>query len=291
METPQLPPPLAPTTIGLGTMQLTGPRVLGPPPDWASAVSLLRTALELGVELFDSAWYYGPDVTHRLLVDAFGATVKGLTIVTKAGNSRGLGGSWVPALNPKEITAAVERDLRHLHLDALPLALLRWHPLPGDISNYMDSIGTMAALQRAGHILELGLSNVTLNHITAALSVTHVAAVSNAYSLYNRRDLLIVKHCATQGIPFLPYYPLMGGEVAQRTILQRISMKCGLKPAQLAIAWLKAQPGTIIPIAGTSQICHLQDNVVACRTQLPRQLLAELDDTITGPTPPLYRTL
>jgi len=274
------PIPLTHTTLGFGTMQLTGPRVLGPPSDWMHALSLLRTAHELGVELFDTAWYYGPNVTHTLLVEAFGPRLKNLTIVTKAGNSRGPTGSWIPALAPAQLRQAVETDLRLLHVDAPPLALLRWNPTPRDLPQYMDSLATMTDLQEAGHIRRLGLSNVTRDHLLASLAVTRVAAVSNAYSAYDRRDLPVVEICATNRIPFLPYYPLLAGEVAHRAALQKVSRQWDLTPAQLAIAWLKAQPGVMVPIAGTRRVPHLRENVLACSVSPSLQLLADIEQAV-----------
>ena len=137
---------------GLGTMQLTGRGVLGPPDDWEAAVDLLRTARELGVVVFDSAWYYGPHVTRKLLVDAFGPSLRDLVVVTKAGNSRGPGGTWAPALDVAQIATACEDDLRLLVLERLPLVLLRWHPRPGDEAAFLDALEVLLRLREAARL-------------------------------------------------------------------------------------------------------------------------------------------
>lgn len=170
-------------TIGYGTMQLTGEGVWGPPSDWSQAVSLVRTAYDLGVRLFDTAWYYGPQVTHRLLVDALYPFPEDVVVLTKAGNSRGRNGSWVPALTAADLVYACEQDLRLLRLETLPLALLRWSPMPGDDEIFLEAVQVMLSLKTEGKIGNIGLSNVHQRHIDSASAILDVAAaVSNAFT-------------------------------------------------------------------------------------------------------------
>jgi pyridoxine 4-dehydrogenase len=266
----KMPPP------GLGTMQLTGPLILGPPPDWEAAVDLLRTARDLGVVVFDSAWYYGPHVTHRLLVDAFGPRLEELVVVTKAGNSRGPGGSWAPALGVAQIAAACEDDLRLLLLERLPLVLLRWQPRPADDDAFLDALHVLIRLRDAGKIERIGLSNVALRHVRLASTATQVAAISNAFSVTSRRGSDVVDWCTKNSVPFLAYYPLLGGDVVRKPEVQHHAATLGLTSAQVAIAWLRAVSPVMLPIPGTRDVRHLRQNVAAHHFVLPRDVLAEL---------------
>jgi pyridoxine 4-dehydrogenase len=267
-------PPAA--IIGYGTMQLTGPGVWGPPPDWREAVALLRLAYDLGVRLFDSAWYYGPGVTHRLIAEAFRPYPSDLVLVSKVGNSRGADRSWVPALAPSQLREACHRDLRLLQVERLPLVLLRWHPAPADGTSFEAAFSTMLELQEAGSIDRIGLSNVTRYELDQALESSPVAAVSNSFSINNERDVEVLRRCAALSIPYLPYYPLLSGDVVRRGAVQRIARSLGLSPAQVAIAWLRAQAAIIVPIPGTRNPSHLRENVEAQRITLPVESLEAL---------------
>lgn len=244
-------------------MQLTGEGVWGPPDDWSEAIDLLRNAYDWGVRLFDTAWYYGPYVVHELMLDAFHPFPEDLTIVTKVGNSRGLERTWKPALTPTDLVAACEQDLRLLRLSSLPLVLLRWNPSAGDESTFTEAVETMKDLQDEGKIQSFGLSNVAPRHLDIATTIAPIAAISNAYSLSNRRDEGLVSLCDTMRIPFIAYYPLLGGSLVRNVVVQRVARELSLTPAQLGIAWLSAQSKHIVPIPGTKRRRHLRDNTEA----------------------------
>lgn len=261
-------------------MQLTGPDAWGVPPDRADAIDLLRCAYDWGVRLFDSAWYYGPGVTHDLLVEALSPFPDDIIIVTKAGNSRGPGRSWIPALTPNDLRAACERDLSWLKVEVLPLALLRWQPRQGDESAFLDALATMLELRDAGKIIGVGLSNVTLRHLTTALALAPIAAVSNSFSLIARRETRVLDVCNREAIAFLPYYPLLGGDVLRRPALQAMARRHGITPAQLALIWVKSRGPSVIPIPGTQDKRHLRDNIEACRIEVTRDELSLLSDLV-----------
>lgn len=277
--------PWSPRHLGYGTMQLTGRGVWGPPDDVDEAKFLLRTAYDLGVRVFDSAWYYGPGVTHQLIREALSPFSDDLVVVTKAGNSRGPNRSWVPALQPDQLREACETDLRLLALDSLPLTLLRWHPHASDDDIFLEALETLIDLQRAGDLQRIGLSNVTLRHLTLASSCANIAAVSNPFSINSQREPDVVDWCTTAGVPFLAYYPLLGGDVVRRPPLQWLAGELDLTPAQVALAWLTAQSPVVVPIPGTRDRQHLIDNIAAQQIQLPQEYLDKLDVHI-GPTVP-----
>lgn len=262
-------------------MQLTGRGAWGPPPDWHTALSLLRLAYDIGVRLFDSAWYYGPEVTHRLLAEALSPYAPDLVIVTKAGNSRGLDRSWVPALKPHQLRDACKMDLRLLRLEVLPLVLLRWHPQPGDDDKFIEAVMTLLRLHDAGDIASIGLSNVSMRYLELASQVLPIAAVSNSFSIASRRDADVVDWCTDRGVPYLAYYPLLGGEAVRRLALQRVARNLEITPAQVALAWLLARSPMIVPIPGTGNRRHLEDNVAAHQIKLSAEQLAALNGDVT----------
>lgn len=264
-------------TIGLGTMQLAGRGAWGPPPNWLEAVAFLRVAYDWGVQLFDTAWYYGPSVTHKLLAEALYPYPDDVVLVTKAGNSRRSDKSWKPALTPGGLRSACEKDLQLLRVEALPLALLRWHPRPGDGDAFAEAVGVMLRLKEAGKIRRLGLSNVEMRHVAVADATTPIAAVSNAFSLTDRRDVGILQWCKLRRVPYLPYYPLLGGDVLRRPVVELVARDLGATPAQVALAWLRLQSPVIIPIPGTRSLRHLKENVEAQQLVVPEQQMKALE--------------
>ena len=150
--------------FGYGTMRLTGPGIWGPPADRDEAVRVLRRAVELGVRVIDSAWYYGPDAAHRLVRDALAPYRDDLVIVTKLGGARREDKSWYTATTPAELRAGCERDLSLLGLESIPVTHLRWMEGGG---SYEDALATFIALCDEGKIQRIGLSNVSSNSSTS----------------------------------------------------------------------------------------------------------------------------
>lgn len=249
--------------MGYGTMRLTGAGIQGPPPDRRGAVRLLRSAATAGVQLFDTAWYYGPDVTNDLLQEALHPYDPRLLIVTKLGNMRRPDGSWAAAVHPQELRAACERDLRTLRLDSAPLTLLRWRSHPSPEIPFEDAFAALVELKQRGLIQHVGLSNVTLQQFEQAQQITTVAAVSNLYNLLDRGDDRLLERCESEGIPYLPYYPLAAGRILKEASVVAAAARLRTPPATLALAWLLARSPAILPIPGTGSERHLAENVRA----------------------------
>lgn len=274
--------PHSPAPVGFGTMRLTGDGIWGPPPDRSAAIALLRLAFDLGVRLFDTAWYYGPGVTSPLLAESLGAHRREVVVVTKVGNSRTRDRGWAPAQSPNNLKEACERDLRELRLDALPLVLLRWHPAGAGEQAFERALETLLMLQSQGKIMDIGLSNVTTAELHLALSMTQIKAVSNGLSLNNRGDLPTVRECERRGILYLPYYPLLAGSLLRNSALRRMAAEVGITAAQFAIAWLRGQGQCVVPIPGTSNPDHLRLNVAAQRIRLPDDMVAAAERSVAG---------
>ncbi|MCW2783972.1 MAG: putative oxidoreductase [Marmoricola sp.] len=267
--------------LGYGTMRLTGPHIMGPPADRPEAVRVLRRAVELGVRVIDTAWYYGPYEANLVLAEALHPYADDLVIVTKLGGARRPDGSWYSALSAQELREGCEHDLRLLQLDAVPVAHLRW--MPGAEIPFEDALGTMISLQDEGKIEHLGLSNVSQEQVELALTQTPIVTVSNAYSVLNRADEGLVERCEQAGIAYLPFFPLAaspvqsGAGVTGAGVVADVATRLQVSATQVALAWLLHRSPVMLPIPGTSSVAHLEDNLAAASLRLSPEDLAALD--------------
>jgi pyridoxine 4-dehydrogenase len=269
--------------LGFGAMRLPGKDVWGDPPDIATAHAVLRRAVELGINLIDTAWYYGPLVANRLIVEALHPYPSDLVIATKLGAKRLPDKSWVPALTPEDLRHGVEEDLRSLKLQQLPVVHLRWSDQP-DVT-LADALDALIAIQREGKIRHLALSNVTLEQLEQCLKKTKIVAVQNLFNLRGSTGPIptaaksegVLAACEQRGIAFLPFFPLATGALTvSGGNLDAAAKRHNCTPAQLAIAWLLARSPVMLPIPGTSQIQHLVENVGSVHVALDPTTLAEL---------------
>jgi pyridoxine 4-dehydrogenase len=258
--------------MGYGTMRLTGPHIYGPPADRDEAVRVLRRAVELGVRVIDTSWYYGPYVADEILAEALHPYPDDLVIVTKLGGARREDASWYAALTPDELRTGCEHDLRLLKFDSVPVAQLRW--IDTDRTTFDEALGTLLELQQEGKIERIGLSNVELSQYEAAAARTAIATVSNAYSVADRSHDDLVTRCEQDGVPFLPFFPLGASPLqsgAGVTTLDRVNEVAGRLDAtatQVALAWLLARSPIMAPIPGTSRVVHLEENIAAASLAL-----------------------
>jgi len=266
--------------FGYGTMRLTGPGIFGPPADRDEAVRVLRQAVELGVRLIDTAWYYGPFVAEEIVREALAPYPDDLLIVTKLGGARGDDGSWYADLTPQGLRAGCEHDLRLLGLETIPVTHLRW--MDNDAASFPEALDAILTLQREGKIRHVGLSSVSLEQLDLAAQQVPVATVSNQYGLFERSDDPVVESCESRGIPYLPFFPLVaspaGGPAPDRAeVVARIAARHGATESQVALAWLLARSPVILPIPGTSKVAHLEENLAAADLLLSAEDLAALD--------------
>ncbi len=260
--------------LGFGAMRLPGPGVSGPPRDRAAAVSLVRRAVDQGVRVIDTAWYYGPDVADEILAEALRPYRADLVFVTKLGAERTGDKAWTTALRPEQLRAGCERELRLLGVDSVPVTHLRWTDDPASEASFVDALGAMRQLRQDGKIEYIGLSNVTLDQLDIALQVTDIASVSNSYSVTGRDDDPMVERCERLGIAYLPFFPFDMGRVRRHDELSRVAESLHATPVQVAIAWLLRRSPVILPIPGTSRIEHLEENLAAADLALPENALA-----------------
>jgi pyridoxine 4-dehydrogenase len=261
--------------LGYGTMRLTGPGVLGPPPNLAEARRVVRRALELGVRVFDTAWYYGPDVPNRLLAEATGACPEDVVIATKLGWDYGAG-PLASAHAPEQLRAAMARDLGLLAGVPISIVHLRWTSDRRVNESFRRALAAMIEMRDEGSFRHVGLSNVGRAQLEYALAETEIASVSNSYSVSDQGDDEIVDLTACRGIAYLPWLPLRPGSEGQQRALRAWGKELDASPAQVALAWLLQRAPNLVPIPGTSSVTHLEENVAAANLLLPDAAMREL---------------
>ena len=249
------------TRLGYGAMQLTGPGVWGDPKDPDEAVRVLRRAVELGVNLIDTADVYGPEVADELIRKALYPYPADLVIATKAGFSRQGPGQWTPIGRPEYLRQQVLMSLRRLGLEQLPL--LQLHRIDPKVP-LEDQIGELKKLQDEGKIGLIGLSEVSVDELRAAQEIAPIVTVQNNYNLAHRDAEELLDYSAANGIGFIPFFPLATGNLAKPGgPLAELAGKHGATPSQLALAWLLHRSPVVLPIPGTSSVTHLEENVTA----------------------------
>ena len=261
--------------IGYGAMRLTGPSAWGEPADPDTAIAVLRCAVERGINLIDTADYYGPYIANRLITEALYPYPDELVIATKVGAQRGNDKSWQPAARPVELRNAVEDNLSRLRLERLDLVHFRFadgRSMPTTDVPVAESLGAMADLQKEGKVRHVGVSCVSAKQVEEAQRIIEVTSVENLYNLTERVSQDVLDLCTREAIAFLPYFPLAIGELAKsRGLVAVIAERHGVAPAQIALAWLLSISPVTIPIPGTSNVTHLEQNIEAGSVHLEKE--------------------
>ncbi|GAA4061370.1 aldo/keto reductase [Actinomadura miaoliensis] len=262
--------------LGYGAMQITGPGVWGEPADRDEAVRVLRRAVELGVDLIDTADSYGPFVSEDLIAEALYPYPEGLVIATKGGLTRPGPHRWLPVGRPEYLRQCVEMSLRRLRLERIDLYQL--HRIDPKVP-LEEQLGVLRELRDEGKIRHIGLSEVTVEEIRAAREHVEVASVQNLYNLTERKSQDVLEYCESEKIGFIPWFPLATGELAKPGgVLAEASARHDASPAQLALAWLLHRSPVMLPIPGTSKVAHLEDNVAAATISLTGEEVSELTE-------------
>jgi len=265
--------------MGFGAMQLAGPGVFGPPRDRAAALAVLREAVASGVNHIDTSDFYGPHVTNQLIREALHPYPDDLVIVTKIGARRGDDASWIPAYSRQDLTQAVRENLSNLGLDVLEVVNYRCMgaihgPAEGPIE---PEITVLAELQRQGLVRHIGVSNVTPKQIAEAQKICEIVCVQNHYNLAHRADDALINELLSEGVAYVPFFPLGGFSPLQSSTLSAVADRLGTTPMQVALAWLLRRSPNILLIPGTSSLAHLRENLAAVELELPDDAVKELD--------------
>jgi pyridoxine 4-dehydrogenase len=271
----QLAGDLAIHRLGFGAMRITGTGIWGPPKDRDEAIRVLRRAIELDINFIDTADSYGPSVSEELIAEALHPYPKGLVIATKAGFDRTGPNEWVTNGKPKHLRAACDGSLKRLRVDRIDLFQLHRidTKIPAD-----DQLETLKDLQEQGKIKHVGLSEVTVEQIEHARTIIPIASVQNHYSLVDRANEEVLNYCERERIGFIPYFPLAAGKVSgTASTIARDAAKLNISPSQLAIAWLLKRSPVMLPIPGTSQVAHLEENIAAASVELDDAIMKDFN--------------
>lgn len=259
--------------LGFGAMRITGEGVWGEPADPTEAKRTLKRVPELGIDFIDTADSYGPEVSERLINEVL-HPYKGLAIATKGGLTRPGPSQWVPNGRPEYLRQQVTGSLKRLAAGRIDLWQL--HRIDPKVPQ-ADQFGAIAAMQKEGLIRHVGLSQVSVAEIKAAEKVFKVATVQNLYNLADRSSEDVLDYCETQGIGFIPWFPLAAGSLAKPgSALDGIARRHNASPGQIALAWLLRRSPVMLPIPGTGKVKHLEENVAAVGIALSEADFAEL---------------
>src|SRR5438067_3499743 len=252
--------------LGFGAMRITGQGIWGWPPDRQNALKVLRRAVELGVNLIDTADAYGPDTSELLIAEALYRYPKGLVVATKGGLTRPGPGQWVPNCRPEHLKQALEGSLKRLRLERIDLYQL--HTVDRKVP-LEQSLGALKEMQDAGKIRHIGLSNVDSEEIARARKIVPIVSVQNRYNIEDRKSENVLRLCEKENLGFLPWFPVGGGRGLKPEHPLSLAAKAhSVSVYQVALAWLLERSPVMLPIPGTSSLAHLEENVAAAKLKL-----------------------
>jgi pyridoxine 4-dehydrogenase len=262
--------------LGYGAMQITGSGVWGEPADRDECVRTVRRAVELGVDLIDTADSYGPEVSENIIFEALHPYPDGLVIATKAGLTRQGPGQWLPVGRPEYLRQQCEMSLRRLGVETLDLFQL--HRIDAKVPA-AEQFGLLADLLDEGKVRSVGLSQVSVKELKAAVAVVPVVSVQNLYNLTDRSSEDVLDYCEAEGIGFIPWFPIAAGALAQPGgPVDAVAKETGATPSQVALAWLLHRSPVMLPIPGTKSVGHVEENCEAATLELTADQVASLSD-------------
>lgn len=261
--------------LGFGAMRITGDGIWGDPADPAEAKRTLARLPELGVDFIDTADSYGPFVSEDLLREVLHPYPAGMVIATKGGLTRHGPSDWKVVGRPEYLRQCLLMSLRRLGVERIDLWQLHRidEKVPRD-----EQFAVMREFQEEGLVRHLGLSQVSVEEIEAASAYFQVATVQNLYNLARRDSEAVLEHCESQGIGFIPWYPLAAGKLLEPGgTVDAVARRHAATPSQVALAWLLRRSPVMLPIPGTSKVAHLEQNVAAAALHLSEDDVAALD--------------
>jgi pyridoxine 4-dehydrogenase len=266
--------------LGFGAMRITGEGIWGPPADREGAKAVVRRAVELGVNFIDTAYAYGPEVSEQLIAEALHPYPGGLAIATKGGLTRSGPGQWERDGRPEHLREVCEGSLQRLRVERIDVYQL--HAVDPKVP-LEESVGALAELRDEGKIARVGVSNVDLGQLERAREIVPVVSVQNRYSIAERESDPVLDRCESDGLAFIPWFPLAAGRVGGG-VIDRIAAEHDATPFQVALAWLLARSPAMLPIPGTSSTKHLEENIAAASLRLSEDEVAELTATAGSAT-------
>jgi len=262
--------------LGFGAMRITGPGIWGKPSNPAEARRTVARARELGVDFIDTADSYGPHVSEEILAEVLSPYPKGMVVATKGGLTRHGPEVWLAVGRPEYLKQCAILSARRLKVDRIDLWQL--HRIDRRVPRE-EQFDCIAQMQREGIVRHAGLSEVSVEEIEAAGKHFKVATVQNLYNLVNRQSEDVLEHCQKHGIGFIPWFPLAAGSLARPGgPLDEIARAKGVTTSAVALAWLLKRSPVMLPIPGTGQVQHLEENMAGGGVQLSDQEFHALDE-------------
>lgn len=272
--------PLMIKRFGYGTMRLTGEQIWGEPKNRPEALQILRTAVDKGIQFLDTADYYGEDVTNRLIAEALYPYSEDLVICTKVGATRGADKSWQVFNTPENLRTSIENNLRTLKVDRL--SVVHYRIMPGTPTPLEEAMEAMLQMQKEGKIQHVGISNVNPTELAQAIAMGPIASVENAYGFAQRTSFVghgmetrglqeVMPLCEANGIVMVPFFSLQMANPEANERLAKVGERYGASAAQINLAWMLHQSDLILPIPGTSQLKHFEENIVAMDIDLSKE--------------------
>ncbi|GAA4659572.1 oxidoreductase [Arthrobacter cryoconiti] len=264
--------------FGYGAMQLAGPWVMGPPADRSAALAVLRDAVELGITHIDTSDAYGPRITNEIIKEALHPYPVRLNIVTKVGGNRDDQGGWPTAREPDQLRKQIGENLESLGLNTLGLVNLRLGNAEGTVAGSIaESFQALVDMQEQGLIRHLGVSNATPEQVAEAMDIAPIVSVQNMYNLAFRQDDELIDLLNTQGIAYVPFFPLGGFSPLQSAALSAVASRLDTTPMSVALSWLLQRSPNILLIPGTSSPAHLRENIAGAGLRFAVSDIAELN--------------
>jgi pyridoxine 4-dehydrogenase len=251
--------------LGFGAMRITGDGIWGWPPDRANAIKVLKRAVDLGVNLIDTADAYGPETSELLIAEALHPYPKGLVIATKGGLTRPGPNQWEPDGRPEHLKEAVDKSLKRLKLDRIDLYQL--HRIDKKVPAE-ESLGALKEAQQAGKIRHIGLSEVSEEEIERAKKVVPIVSIQNRYNFDDRKWEKALDYCEKNNLGFLPWAPVGGNRGLSGSGAEQVAKAHNVSVYQIALAWLLLRSPVMLPIPGTQNLQHLEDNCAAAKLKL-----------------------
>lgn len=259
--------------MAYGAMRITGDGIWGPPRDHDEAIRVLKRTLDLGINFIDTADSYGPHISEELIAEALHPYPDGLVIATKGGLLRTGPNQWPVDASRKHLEEALDGSLKRLKLDQIELYQLhRFDPkVPSE-----EFLGFLQEAQEAGKIKHIGLSEVGIEQIEEAKKYFDVVSVQNMYNFGQQKWNDVLKYCEQHNIAFIPWYPLNSGNMSATEAIKKVAARHNATDYQIALAWLLAASPVMLPIAGTSSVKHLEENVQAATIKLTDEDLQDM---------------
>lgn len=261
--------------MAYGAMRITGDGIWGPPKDHDEAIRVLKRTLDLGINFIDTADSYGPHVSEELIAEALHPYPNGLVIATKGGLLRTGPNQWPVDGSRKHLEEALNGSLKRLKLDQIDLYQL--HRFDSKVPTE-EFLSFLQEAQQQGKIRHIGLSEVSVEQIEEAKTYFEVVSVQNMYNFGEQKWNDVLNYCEQNNIAFIPWFPLNAGNVSATTAIKKVAarhrnegdaaVRAQATDYQIALAWLLAASPVMLPIAGTSSVKHLEENMQAVTIRL-----------------------